>query len=78
MLTNIFTIVSAILRRQKMFNNIKLIGVGSLVIFAILMMTVAANFVPHYSFIIFIGGGVFLLIAIVTIGISGRDHGKEE
>lgn len=61
-----------------MSNNIKLIGIGSLIAFSTLMMIVAANFIPHYSFIIFVGGGLFLLIAIITIGISSGDHKKGE
>lgn len=59
-----------------MAKNIRLIGAGSLAAFSILMMIVAANFIPRYSFITFIGGGLFLLIAIIMIGISSRDHRK--
>ncbi|WP_155275719.1 hypothetical protein [Levilactobacillus brevis] len=41
-----------------------------LIIFAIFMVLVATNIFSQFNFSLFVGGGVFLLIAIVLIGIK--------
>ncbi|MCT3569249.1 hypothetical protein EFS18_05395 [Levilactobacillus brevis] len=59
-----------------MSKKMRMIGVSCLAIFSILMITVASNLIPRYNSIIFIGGGFFLLISIVTLGINGYTHRK--
>lgn len=53
-----------------------------LIIFAIFMVLVATNIFSQFNFLLFVGGGVFLLIAIVLIGIKilrgGRSSDKKK
>ncbi|MFC6260691.1 hypothetical protein [Levilactobacillus fujinensis] len=50
-----------------MNTQLRRIGVGCLFVFSLLLATVAANFLPAYTLLLYVLAGVFFVSAIVLI-----------